>query len=113
MISSTSAANRWSSCEMTWKNLAVSLLMPAKENCASAWANHTAGRSAQNGESRTATLDTSAGGELSAASTLRRGRQCGLTDVRGTHVLTALFSAVVTRTHAGSCSERGWSRKKP
>jgi hypothetical protein len=33
--------------------------MPAKENCASAWANHTARRSGQNGGSRTATLDTS------------------------------------------------------
>jgi hypothetical protein len=37
------------------------LLMPAKVNCASAWANHTAGRSAQNSGSRTATLDISAG----------------------------------------------------
>jgi hypothetical protein len=32
---------------MTWKNLVFSRLMPAKENCASAWANHTAGRSGQ------------------------------------------------------------------
>jgi hypothetical protein len=77
IISSTSAAYRWSNCEITWKNLVVSLLMPAKENCASAWVNHTAGRSAQNSGSRTATLDTSAGGELSAASMLRRGHQCG------------------------------------
>jgi hypothetical protein len=35
--------------------------MLAKVNCASAWANHTAGRSARNGGSRTATLDISAG----------------------------------------------------
>jgi hypothetical protein len=35
--------------------------MPAKVNCASAWANHTADGSTQNGESRTATLDISAG----------------------------------------------------
>jgi hypothetical protein len=46
--------------------------MPAKENCASAWANHTAGRSAQNGGSRTATLDISAGGKLSPVSSVRR-----------------------------------------
>jgi hypothetical protein len=61
-----------------WKNLAVSLLTPAKKNCVSVWANHTAGRSAQNGRSRTATLDTFAGGELSATSMLRRGHQCGM-----------------------------------
>jgi hypothetical protein len=78
MMSSTSAAYRWSSCEITWKNLVLSLLTPAKKNCSSAWANHTAGRSAQNGGSRTATFDTSAGGELSAASMLRRGHQCGM-----------------------------------
>jgi hypothetical protein len=28
---------------------------------------------------------------------------CGLSDVRDTRALTPLFSAVVTRTHAGSC----------
>jgi hypothetical protein len=50
----------------------------AKKNFASAWANHTASRSAQNDGSRTATLDTSAGGELSAASMLLRGHQCGM-----------------------------------
>jgi hypothetical protein len=58
--------------------LAFSLLMPDKVNCASAWANHKAGRSAQNGGSRTATLDVSAGGELSAISILRRGHQFGM-----------------------------------
>jgi hypothetical protein len=52
--------------------------MPAKKNCASAWENHTAGRSAQNGGSPTDTLDTSVGGELSAASMLTRGHQCGM-----------------------------------
>jgi hypothetical protein len=78
MMSSTYAAYRWSSCEITWKNFVLSLLTPAKENCASAWANHKAGRSAQNGGSRTATLDTSAGGELSATSMVRRGHQCGM-----------------------------------
>jgi hypothetical protein len=56
--------------------------MPARENCASAWANHTAGRSAQNGGSRMATLDISAGWVTSAASILRRGHQCG---IRHTH----------------------------
>jgi hypothetical protein len=88
---------------MTWKNLVLSLLMLAKENCASAWANHMTGRSAQNGGNRMATLNTSAGGELSAASMLRQGHQCGLSDVGDTHVLTPLFSAAVTRTHAGCC----------
>jgi hypothetical protein len=78
MMSSSSAAYRWSSCEITWKNLVLSLLMPAKKNCASAWANHTAGRSPQNGGSRTATLDASAGDELSAGSMLCRGHQCGM-----------------------------------
>jgi hypothetical protein len=63
---------------MTWQNLIFSLLIPAKVNCASAWANHTAGRSAQNDGSRTATLDTSAGCELSVVSMLRRGQQCGM-----------------------------------
>jgi hypothetical protein len=38
------------------------------------------------------------GGELSAASMLRWGHQCGTSNVRDTHVLTPLFSAVVTRT---------------
>jgi hypothetical protein len=38
--------------------------MPAKVNCASAWVNQTAGRSAQYGGSHTATLDISAGAEL-------------------------------------------------
>jgi hypothetical protein len=78
MMSSTSVAYRWSSCETTWKNFVLSLLTPAKKNCASASANHTAGRSAQNGGSRTAPLDTYAGSELSATSMLRRGHQCGM-----------------------------------
>jgi hypothetical protein len=51
MMSSTSAAYRWSSCEITWENFVVSLLTPGKKNCASALANHTAGRSVQNGGS--------------------------------------------------------------
>jgi hypothetical protein len=34
--------------------------IPAKWNCTSAWTNHTAGRSIQNGGSRTATRNTSA-----------------------------------------------------
>jgi hypothetical protein len=69
---------RRSSCEITWKNWVFSLLMPAKKNCASAWANHMAGRSAQNGGSSMATLETFAGGELSAVSMLLRGHQCGM-----------------------------------
>jgi hypothetical protein len=73
MMSSTSMAYRWSSCETTW-----SLLIPAKVNCASGWANDTGGRSAQHGGSCTATLDISAGDELSIVSTLRRGHQCGM-----------------------------------
>jgi hypothetical protein len=77
-MSSTSAAYRWSSCEITWKNYVLSLLTPAKKNCASAWSNHTAGSSAQNGGRRTATLDTSAGGELSATSMVRRSHQYGM-----------------------------------
>lgn len=52
--------------------------MPAKVNCASAWANHTVGRSAQNNESRTVPMNTSAGGVFSAVSILRRGHQCGM-----------------------------------
>jgi hypothetical protein len=40
--------------------------MPAKKNCASAWANHTAGLSAQSGGSRMATLEAAADNELSA-----------------------------------------------
>jgi hypothetical protein len=67
------AAHRWSSCKITWMNFVFSLLMPAKKNCASAWANHTAGRSAQNGGSRMATLDTSAGVPLSVAYMLLSG----------------------------------------
>jgi hypothetical protein len=78
IISMTSAAYRWSSCDITWKNFVVSLLTLAKKNCASARANHTAGRSAHNGGSRTATLDTSTGCEPSATSMLRRGHQCGM-----------------------------------
>jgi hypothetical protein len=39
--------------------------MPGKANFASAWVNHMAGRSAQNGRSRAVTLDISAGSELS------------------------------------------------
>jgi hypothetical protein len=93
IISSTSAAYRWSSCEITWKNLVVSLLTPAKKYCASAWANHTAGRSVQNGGSRTATLDTSAGGELSASSMLRRGRQFGMSVFTGETVPNRARSA--------------------
>jgi hypothetical protein len=50
----------------------------AKKNCAPAWANHTAGRSAQNGGSHTATLYTSVAGEMSAVSMLRRGHQRGM-----------------------------------
>jgi hypothetical protein len=88
MIFSTSAAYRWSSYEITWKNLVFSFLTPAKKNCTSAWANHMAGRSAQNGGSRTATLDTSAGGELSAASMFHRGHQCGM----------SIFTATTTYT---------------
>jgi hypothetical protein len=49
-----------------------------QENCALAWANHTARRSAQNSRSCTATLDNSAGGEGSAVYTLRRGHQWGM-----------------------------------
>jgi hypothetical protein len=44
-----------------WWNFVLSALMPAKVNCESAWANHSAGRSAQNGGSRTATRNTSVG----------------------------------------------------
>jgi hypothetical protein len=43
------------------------------KNCIPAWENHTAGRLAQNGGSRMATLDTSAGGVLSVASILLLG----------------------------------------
>jgi hypothetical protein len=50
------------------------VLIPAKLNWASTWANHTADRSAQNGGSRTATVDTSAD-ELHVPSILRRGHQ--------------------------------------
>jgi hypothetical protein len=88
MLSSTSAAYRWSTCEITWENLVFSLLTPAKKNCASTWANHTAELSAQNGGSLTATLDTSPGDELSAASMLRRGHQCGM----------SIFTATTTYT---------------
>jgi hypothetical protein len=77
-MSSSYAAYSWTSCEITWQNFVALLLMPAKKNCASVWANHTDGRSAQNGGSRTATLDTSAGSELCAASVLRRGHPCGM-----------------------------------
>ena len=54
-----------------------SLLIPAKVNYASAWANHKAGRSGQNGRSHTATLDTAAD-ELFAVSMLSHGHQCGM-----------------------------------
>jgi hypothetical protein len=36
------------------------VVMPASKNCASAWANHMSGCSAQNGGRRTATLAISA-----------------------------------------------------
>lgn len=75
-MSSTFEAYRWSSCEIALQYLVFSLLMSAKVNCASAWTNHTTGRSAQNGGNRTPTLDVFAGGELSAVSMLRRGRHC-------------------------------------
>jgi hypothetical protein len=61
-----------------------------KKNCASAWANQTAGRSAQNGGSCTATLDTSAGGELSAGSMLTSGSPMWDVDARETTTLTRL-----------------------
>jgi hypothetical protein len=48
-----------------------------KVNCASAWANHIAGPLAQNGRSRTASLDILAGVELSAVFILCRGHQYG------------------------------------
>jgi hypothetical protein len=68
----------------------------ARENCSSAWANHRAGRSAQNGGSRTATLDISAGWVPSAASILRRGHQCGITRTHTeTFVLTLKRAAAV------------------
>jgi hypothetical protein len=86
ITSSSSAAYRWSSCEITRKNLVFSLLMPAKKNCASAWANHTAGRSAQNDGSRMATLDTSDGGELSAASRLSGSQVWDVDARRDDHV---------------------------
>jgi hypothetical protein len=62
-MSYTSVAYRRFSCEITWQNSIFSLLMMAKLS----WTNHKTGRIAQNGGSRTATLDTSVGGELSAA----------------------------------------------
>jgi hypothetical protein len=81
MMSPTSVVYRWSTCKIMWQNLVLLLLMPAKKNRASAWANHTAGHSAQNGWSCKATLDTSAGGELSASSMLHRGHQCGMSNL--------------------------------
>jgi hypothetical protein len=61
--------------------------MPARDNCASAWANHTAGCSVQNGGSRMSTLDISAGWVPLIASILRRVHQRGIThatpNVRG------------------------------
>jgi hypothetical protein len=60
MISSTSLAYRWSSCEITCQNLMRSLLMPTKVNCTSAWTNHTDVRSVQKDGSHTAILDTAA-----------------------------------------------------
>jgi hypothetical protein len=89
MMSSSSAACQWSSWEITWQNLVFSLVMPAKVNCASARANHTAGRSAQNGGRGTATLDIFADDEQSAESILRRGHQCAMSNVvarRDNHV---------------------------
>ena len=91
-MSSTSMAYRWSSCENTWQSL-ISLLMLAKVNSASAWANHTAGGSVQYGGSRKATLDTSTGGELPAASMLRRDHQCRNVNARkDKHVKLASLS---------------------
>jgi hypothetical protein len=78
MMSSTSVAHRWSIWEIALQNFVFSMLMPAEVNCVSAWANHKAGCSAQNGGSRTETRDISAGGELSAISILHRGHQCGM-----------------------------------
>jgi hypothetical protein len=51
----------------------LSSMMPAEENCASTWANHTVGPSDQNGGSRMAILDTSTRCVLFVASILRRG----------------------------------------
>ena len=74
-MSSTSVAYRWPSCEITWQNLIFSLLMPAKVNCASAWA----GRSVH-----LRCLQLSAG---SAVSMLRRGQQMWDVDThRDNHV---------------------------
>jgi hypothetical protein len=50
--------------------------MPAKVNYESAWVNHTAGRSAQNGGSRTATRDTYAGCEVVIVPIPSSGHQC-------------------------------------
>jgi hypothetical protein len=74
-----------------------SLLMAAKLNCASAWANHTTGRSAQNGTNRTATLDTFADCELFATSLLRRRQQVGNVDTRRDNHVKLLQTFITVR----------------
>jgi hypothetical protein len=76
IMSSTSAALRCSSREVIWWNFVLSSLMPAKANCESSWANRSAGRSAQNGGSRTATRDTSVGWKVFVGAISCRGHQC-------------------------------------
>lgn len=60
------------------QNLVLSLLMPVKVNCSSAWTNRTAGQLAQNSGSRTVTLDISSVGKLTVVSILRWGHQYGM-----------------------------------
>jgi hypothetical protein len=80
--------------------------MPAKENCASAWANHTAGRSAQNGVSRKVTLVISAGGELFAVFMLRRGSPMWYVDARDTHVTIKNVHCCYNHGQAGKLLQR-------
>jgi hypothetical protein len=84
-----------------------SLLMQAQLNCAPAWANHTAGRSTQNGGSRTTTLDISAG-DLHVLCILRRFTSVRV-DVgmrRDNHVAKSLKVSTVGAA-ARVCGSRG------
>jgi hypothetical protein len=76
----------------------ILLLIPGKVNFASAWENHTTDHEAQNGGSRTATLDNSAGDELSASSISPWGHECGMSMHEETTTTTNVFAVRINIT---------------
>jgi hypothetical protein len=72
-----------------------------------------AGRSGQNGGSRTATLDISADGVLSAVFMLRRGSPVWDVDARDTRVNITNVHCCYDHGHAGKLGVSDAHRRKP